>query len=262
MKASLYELFPIVKNLRGVVYFREGTQVGALLKWIRRKFQYRIIGVIESLIAAADDESRKVLTGKPFLALPRAFEAMDELVSAASEAGVPKNAAEALLCASAFVCPLLLLRREAFGDVKHFAIETVESPDLTDSEMKLHLRIIDYAALDAHAASCRVAEEICTKVAELVSARKFSPARGAITRAINREQKLWGEDCRKRFWRLTEKKGARKKPVVVYLHNLLLLRKIIDSEKIASKLGDVLVESREEIASCLGLVPAFVIDAD
>ncbi|MEM1658072.1 MAG: hypothetical protein QXX87_01680 [Candidatus Jordarchaeales archaeon] len=83
----------LVKNLRGILYFSREVSVDTELKWLKRKFKYRELGVSDTL--KVDVKWSRLLT------LPRV---------------VDDPPLDSLLQASRFVCPLIVLKEESLRD--------------------------------------------------------------------------------------------------------------------------------------------------
>lgn len=125
----------LVKNLRGVLYFSRGAPVEAELKWLKRKFKYRELGISDAL--KADVKWSRLLT------LPRLVE---------------DPPLDSLLQASRFVCPLIVLKEESLRDFGGAVVASLKTKEkLGDKELKFNLRLVNYAITDFYVKSIELA---------------------------------------------------------------------------------------------------------
>lgn len=130
----MYDISPaIVKNLRGVVYFKEGLDVSEHVKYLKRAFRYRALGIHESLGEGL---------GKPFVSLACP-------VDARKPEGVNRLAFETLVIALFYVSPLVILGAESAQELEPFKIFAIKTKAQEDGRTrKLHLRVCDYSVID------------------------------------------------------------------------------------------------------------------
>ncbi|MEM3731398.1 MAG: hypothetical protein QW667_05240 [Candidatus Bathyarchaeia archaeon] len=168
---ELYEHLALAKNLRGIIYFNPRLNVKEEITWLRKKFKYRDIGIGRKLAEKVEGFSKKLTV----LDLPFGEEEKIEV--------------EALKLASAFVCPLIVLKEESLKDygklgvmVKDIKIEE----KLSDLELKRNLRLVNYSITDFYEKSIKLALE----------------------GNLKERRHLIDNDC-KRFWRLKASETGR-----------------------------------------------------
>ncbi|MEM4447446.1 MAG: hypothetical protein QW461_09145 [Candidatus Jordarchaeales archaeon] len=126
----------LVKNLRGILYFSREVSVDTELKWLKRKFKYRELGVSDTL--KVDVKWGRLLT------LPRV---------------VDDPPLDSLLQASRFVCPLIVLKEESLRDYGGAVVASLKTREkLGDKELKFNLRLVNYAITDFYLKSIELAE--------------------------------------------------------------------------------------------------------
>ncbi len=171
----------LVKNLRGVVYLSPGDESAKeCIGWVAKRFRYRAIGVPPSLMGR--DFNRK-----PFRQLFYPVKAVEELRTLVSEAlKVGDEVCEAVLLASCFASPLLVLGEKA-DEVRAFAVDSVVSKvRMQAADWKLHLRIADYSVLDLYEWSTQHALALWSGAGE----------------EFKRERKRRIQRDKRRYWRL------------------------------------------------------------
>lgn len=160
----------VVKNLRGVVYYKPGMDISEYVKYLKQAFRYRNLGIHESLAAGL---------GKPFVALKCPFRMR-------KPPRVDRLAFESLAIALFYVSPLVILgaeSAEALEPFKIFAIKTSVQED--GRTRKLHLRVCDYSVIDWYP--------------KLVALGKAGE--------LKKRLEFIKQDGEKRFWRLKPYEG-------------------------------------------------------
>jgi len=204
----------LVKNLRGVVVFRElSSSVLERVEWLRRRFRYRDLGLPPLILEKHRSSLGKYLGGKPFQALYYPVEHYRELTRILSTAtSLPLELCEAVVLSSLYISPLLVLDEELSHTVVEKGVTTVRySKELSVSDWKLHLRIADYTILDMYRVMVLNAMSI------LESLKKSE--RGAVEKLFEERAKVVERDV-KRYWRIVSESG---KPFLTYLDPLKLL---------------------------------------
>ncbi len=223
-EVSFYKYAALVKNLRGVIYWKQGHE--DKLRWLLSRFRYRNLGVPPSL-AENLAMKRKVLVKLAYPS-PQVKEAVSVFARALSP-----EAAEALCLASAYVSPLMLVGVEhsEFGPAVVDYVAT--DRELTDKEWKLHMRIADYTVLDFYAWSLDSAARALFE--------------NKLDNELKEREKRIKEDKR-RYWRIASEKG---RPLLIYL----------DPLRAASEYGliDALRQVGRDCTAVLGIVAALVI---
>ena len=187
MSVSLSRYAALVKNLRGVVVFIPGDDIGEHVEWLVRRFRYRNVGVPPALVEHLDS---KLLSGKPFVQLSYPAE---NLISFAQRIAAVEDVepliVEAAVLASIYVSPLLALGGSVAECLERLAVDSVESKVLLDDRgWRLHLRIADYTVLDFYQWSSGHAEAL------------WNPHVDVKSFAEERAERIAKD--KKRYWRL------------------------------------------------------------
>jgi hypothetical protein len=180
-----------VKNLRGIVYLDVEEQgIEEALNWLVDRFRYRNLGVTPSMVNKVPSFFEGRLSGKPFVKLVYPTKSVKELINLISNGlKFKEDAVEAVVLASAYVSPIIVLGNNAREKLESMSVDRVESKVKLDTRgWKLHLRIADYTVLDLYQWSTAHAESLWDEVqANFVRAR---------TMRITRDKR--------RYWRLKE----------------------------------------------------------
>ena len=167
----------VVKNLRGVVYYKKEMDVSEHVKYLKKAFRYRALGIHKTL---AKD------LGKPFISLECPFRIR-------KPKGVDKTAFESLMIALFYVSPLIILGAESAEDLEPFKVFAIKTKTREDGRTrKLHLRVCDYSVIDWY-----------PKLVELGKSGE-----------LQKRLELVREDGEKRFWRQKPYEG--KERIVYY----------------------------------------------
>ena len=219
---SFYRYAAIVKNLRGVIYWKGGSE--DKLEWLLSRFKYRSLGVPPSLHESLPE--RKILIR---LAYPA--KAVVDAVKLLSSFMHPR-AAETLCLASAYISPIMVV--EGLEDFEETIIKTLKtSVDLDDRGWRLHMRIADYTTLDFYAWSTENALEALKE--------------DSLAEALRERERRVAED-EKRYWRLKPGEG---RTFLAYLDPL----KVVFNAGLRSEF----LELGDDAASVLGIVSAISI---
>ncbi len=220
---SLYRYISLVKNLRGVLYWR--LENPGKIEWLVSRFKYRNLGVPPSL-APHLPLKRKVLVPLSFPS-----EIVQRVVQLFSEV-LDVRSSEALCLASSYVCPLMVL--SGFEDFSDAVVDVVRTEkELSIKDWKLHMRIADYTVLDFYSWAVESA---------------LKALRGGDVEAVLEERKERIKKDKKRYWRLASEEGD---VFLAYLDPLLLAYR-------HGLLGR-LEEIGEDAAVTLGMISALVI---
>ena len=217
-----YGYAAIVKNLRGVIYWR--GEAKDKLNWLLSRFKYRSLGVPPSLPGKLPERKILIKLAYPAQAVMDAVNLLSSFM--------PPQAAEALCLASAYISPIMVV--EGLGDFEEAIIKTVKtSVNLDERGWRLHTRIANYTTLDFYAWSTENALK-ALRENRLIEALKERAQRAA-------------EDER-RYWRLKPGEGR------IFLAYLDPLKVIFNAG-----LKDELLELGDDVASVLGIVVAISI---
>jgi len=195
----------LVKNLRGVVLLNpEEEGVLESFDWLVKRFRYRNLGVTPSLVSSAGSLLARYLGGKPLreLALPvAALKPLPEWL--ANALNLPLEVAEALVYASSYVSPALLIGDSYLDLLAGVAAGVVRVCKKMDTRSwKLHLRIADYTALDFY-------EKCVDEALSVIGGADPRPVLEARARRVEKDAK--------RYWRIMCESGE---VFLVYVDNL------------------------------------------
>ncbi len=240
MSVSFSTYAAVVKNLRGILYFREGQEnIDSYAKWLSKRFRYRTVGLPLELHRFTSESGVKFPSNVLPLTYPNSgVRSLIEFLSPHTEF---REALTSVVFASMYVSPLIVLGEGNLQDFNGLKIhELVTTKKLTNADIKLHLRIADYTILDAFATYVKEAHQLWERKDpnKLLEVRR----RHAINEA-------------KRFWRLTKaSEGNNERKVsLVFLD---LTRFLIEKELVEDLVREF---SFEDVGAALALVPAFVI---
>lgn len=197
----------VVKNLRGVVAYDPSDESSAEgLKRLAKLYRYRDLGIVPSALSCLTPELERLLGGRPLRRLEPPVPAvgrLPELLS--SRLLIPVGAAEALVYASTYVSPALIVGRKLFESLLPLASGSITvCGELDLRSWKLHLRIADYTILDWY--------EEC--VDEALAVIRGSDPIPILEKRVSRVK---GDA--KRYWRVRCEEGE---PLLLYVDNLAL----------------------------------------
>lgn len=216
----------LVKNLRGVVLLdRKEKGIEKTVRWFGGRFKYRQIGVPPSL------HDFEHLKGGPFVPVTYPTKSLRDLARLAGTLVRPE-AAEAVVLASAHVCPVMALGK-SWELLRPLAVGEVMGGEMDARSLKLHLRISDYTVLDLYQWSTE-------------NSRRLWRGEG-----LGEERARRVERDKKRYWRLKEGK----KPFLLYLD---LARKLSENPRLLKELLEL---PEEEVTAGLAILSAVVLEA-
>ena len=131
----------LLKNLRGIIYFSKNLDVKKEIKWVRRKFRYRMVGIPQEFAKEVKIWKRAVVLNLPFSIRSKNI------------------ATKTVLLASYFVTPILILKEDSIKDFTRIMVGYVTSPRLDENEVKRNIRLANYAITDFYVESIRFAEQ-------------------------------------------------------------------------------------------------------
>ncbi|WFO74679.1 hypothetical protein J4526_06245 [Desulfurococcaceae archaeon MEX13E-LK6-19] len=230
----------IVKNLRGVVIFDpEASGSWDKVKWLVKKFRYRNLGLPPVIVEKYREKLSKYLGGSPFIELAYPIAEVKILPAVMKEHGVPDELAEALVLASVYISPLLVIGEKYVKLLEQYSIDKVlVCRELNDNEWKLHLRIADYSILDMYK----------ERVFEILNAIENNMLNQELLRNISEKRRDDVAKDKKRYWRITCDHG---KPFILYIDMIDVVAKTIGVEKFIE-----LIRNKKELAAGLSVVPA------
>ena len=192
-KISFYNYAAIVKNLRGVIYWKGKEDLG----WLLSRFRYRYLGVPPSLERIILKRKNLVLLSYPNDIILKVKELFSRVLM--------EEIAEVLCLASTYISPVITDNMDDFRDLIITEVKTTK--ELTDKDWKLHIRIADYTILDFYTWSTNNAKE--------------SVKSGELEEALRERKEEIEKDIR-RYWRIVEDEG---RIFLAYVDPLAILHK-------------------------------------
>ncbi len=233
-----YRYAMIVKNLRGVVAFDPSDEEALKrAEWLTKRFRYRNIGVPASLINARQDFFKDKVEGRPFRTLYYPVSVLEKLSLKIGGYLGSDVLGEALVLASTYISPLLVLSQSLLDILSKHSVETVYTcKELDNRDWKLHLRIADYTILDMYEYSVKRASNVLEALRE--------GAKPLLDELVSSAKSKCVADT-KRYWRIKCDNG---KVFMHYIDNLALYL-----ESRAYEEQDLL---DPDVAAGLAIVPA------
>jgi len=125
----LLEDFYFVKNLRGIVYFKGEVCCDNEIKWLKRHFKYRSLGIHKDLWK--EDLNFVKLELRKY------------------ESKFKNLALKSLLLASYYLVPLIILKIQSLQDFEDFLVYEFKIKEkLEDREIKRNIRLVNYSITD------------------------------------------------------------------------------------------------------------------
>jgi len=256
----------LLKNLRAVVFLDPNMGFPLQeIKWLKRKYRYRNVGVSESLIMALKAEAKEFFLRKPFEILKPPLLEIENFVRTILEieSEVPAYIVESLILTSCYVNALVVLGRDSFPILNPFVTWTMRSTaELTEIEVKRNLRIIGYSIMDFYNENARQAYAIIKEIAEKIRKKEeFGEVIDELEKFMERRKKLAQNDGEKRFWRLRQPGEEKERIVIAYLDIMPLISKIL-LQKNSSKLINFIDKSTMNLSMALSLIPTFILQLE
>lgn len=256
----------LLKNLRAIAFLDPKVKVPVEeIKWLRKKYKYRNIGVAQSLLTALNAEIKEYFAKKPFEILKAPLSEIVQFIEIISslKPEIPRYIFETLTFSSCYVNALIILGRESFSVLEPFtAWEMKSTAELPEKEVKRNLRIVGYAILDFHDKVIKEAYKTLKEASEIIKeSRGFDKARKKLEKLIDKRKKIAKKDGEKRFWRLRQIGEERERTVIAYLDMVPLISEIL-AKKEAEMLIDFIYKSSQNISMALSLTPAFILQLD
>ena len=252
----------LLKNLRAIAFLDPNVKAPIEeIKWLKRKYKYRNVGIAQSLLIALNAEIKEVFMKKPFEILKSPLPEIDQFVEVLLEnVEVSKYAVESLVLASCYVNALVVLGRESFSALKPFvAWEMKSTAELPETEVKRNLRIVGYAILDFHDKVIAEAYKTLKEASGIIRKKEgIDKARKKLEKLIDKRRKIAEKDGEKRFWRLKQAGKGKERPVIAYLDIIPLILEIL-VQKREKKLIDFICGSTPNLSMALSLTPAFIL---
>ena len=190
---SFYNYAAIVKNLRGVIYWKGKGD----LEWLLSRFRYRYLGVPPSLERIILKRKNLVLLTYPNNIILKVKELFSRVLI--------EEIAEVLCLASTYISPVMTDDMDDFRDLIVAEVKTTK--ELTDKDWKLHMRIADYTVLDFYTWSTNNAKEAIES--------------GNVEEFLHERKEKIEKDMR-RYWRIVEDEG---RAFLAYVDPLAILHK-------------------------------------
>ena len=256
----------LLKNLRAVIFLDPTKKFPVEeIKWLRKKYRYRSIGIAQSLLSALNSEIRESFMKKPFEILKFPLPEIEQFVRTvlSVELEIPEYVIESLIIASCYVNALVVLGRESFPVLRRFmAWEMKSTVELPENEVKRNLRIVGYAILDFHDKVIAEAYKTLKEASEIINKEKdFRKARRKLEKLIDKRRKMAEMDGEKRFWRLRQAGKEEERTVIAYLDVVPLISEIL-IQKRDERLISFICGSTPNLGMALSLTPTFILQLD
>ena len=138
------EYLYLVKNLRGIIYFRKPLRWELL--WLKRKVRYRLLGIDAKLYAKIKKPWKNLIPLRP--KVERKSRKIREL------------AMRAIYLANRFLSPLIIVGKSSYADFKKLALLEIRTKaKFNDVELRRNLRLLDYAMTDCYVKSSLAVEK-------------------------------------------------------------------------------------------------------
>jgi len=253
----------LLKNLRGVVFLDPHVEFPVEeVRWLKRKYRYRSLGISESLVNALKDEEREFFLEKPFEILKPPLLEIENFIKIILEVAgeAPIYVVESLILTSCYVNALVVLGRDSLSTLNPFIIWAMRSTsELTEIEIKRNLRLIGYAIIDFYNENARQAYDVLKETAEKIREKEESEKIGELLdRFLDERKRLAGSDGEKRFWRLRQTGKEEERIVVCYLDMIPLISRIL-LRKESIRLANFIYQSTLNLSMALSLIPTFIL---
>lgn len=194
---SLYAA--LVKNLRGVVVFHEYENAKKGIDWLRKRFRYRDLGLPPSLAEKYRNVLRDYMDGDPFRELYYPTPLYQRLVELLAGVLGDTILAEAIVMASLYISPLLVLEEKLVDILEKHSVEKIlVDKELNINDWKLHLRIADYTILDMYS-------KVVVRGLDLIECYK-NRDRDCVEEILRERTEIIKRDT-KRYWRIKSSSG-------------------------------------------------------
>jgi hypothetical protein len=267
---SLSRFVSLLKNVRAVAFLDPDASVPEEeLKWLRKKYQYRSLGVSSRLLESLPKDLRAIFERKPYVRLTAPTAEIEALTSLISDyhSSVPTYVFDSIIMASCYVNPLLVIGRESYDALRELTAWALSSSsELPDVEIKRNTRIIGYAILDFHE---KVTSETYENLRDAISKlpKRKEAALRMVKKIVEKRKKLAQKDGEHRFWRLLEKGKMKERVVIAYVDTMPVIARALSEaaeagfkETSAFRLVSHIGESGPDMAMALSLVPAFIFE--
>jgi hypothetical protein len=260
---NLPKYVSLLKNLRAVAFVDPNAPPPMEeIRWLRRKYKYRNIGVSRSLLKALQPKIKEIFLKKPFKTLESPISEIEDFIRTVSKIKmeVPNYIVESLVFASCYVNPIVVLGRDSLPILSPLVAWSMKSTtELPEVEIKRNLRIIGYAILDFHEKVIGEAYKSLRKIAEeLKKGEKFEKVKNDVEKLIKKRINLAKKDGEKRFWKLRQTGGEEERVVIAYLDIIPLISKIFLQKRML-RLVNFIIEGSLNLSMALSLVPTFIL---
>jgi len=191
----------LLKTIRGIL-LTGSCPSEKIVSWLRRSIRWRPIGAGSTCLEIL---RRCGVRSKLILEATYPFAECGELVDLLAEVGVDKNLSEAIVLASIYIVPIVLLDVDTincFRELDMIVHEIRTQKRLSDREIKLHMRIAEYSVKDYHF--------------DMISRAEDAILRGGLTEEVKRRTTVCKRDA-KRYWRIREDRG---RSIIFYIDPL------------------------------------------
>lgn len=256
LRVDLHAFLSILKNVKGCIFFDydlEGKFIDEI-GWLSKRFKYRNLGYAQSLMQAARDGERDLISRKPFIELPYPIDEIMEFRNLLTELfNGMEIEIDTLILASVYVTPVIIVGIESLEKLDKFIVYRKGSTAMLDErELKRNIRLVNYAIIDFHN---------MMGLDALSSLKKYAEEKDTnfLGKVVENRRKIIEEDCEKRFWRLNIEGTVEERDVIIYLDIYTpLCMQLIKGRK--GKILEFMGKASQSIAAALSSIPAFVLD--
>jgi len=195
----------LIKTIRGVLSLISKPK-DYVLKWLRRSIRWRPIGAGLSTIRLLKQYGFSSKTIKP---QPFPCSELKEITNLISAHGLDKVIAEAIVLASTYIVPVIILDEAVLDKLRKtnsVTYEILSQKELKDKDIKLHMRISEYSIKDYHI-------DVISRIERAIEENKLEEE-------LKWREKLCIKDS-KRYWRIKQNRG---KTLIVYIDILRALK--------------------------------------
>lgn len=184
----------LIKNMRGIIVpWKRGERALRVIKWLKKKYRFRILGFDISLIEQWKEVS-EFFQNKPFTPLkPQISEDFFQQLIKDFEGILKKDFISGLILANNFASPMILVGGEKnWIDLKGFLTVGLIKDQISQKDLKFHLRVTDYAITDCYLWSINQIDKLLN----------FDFTEKNLNNIINKRKEFTIKDIKERYHRV------------------------------------------------------------
>ena len=113
--------------------------------------------------------------------------------------------------------------------------------------------------IDIHEKTTHQAWEVIKEASQYNLKNDFLKAERILESLIENRKELAKTDCKIRYWRLISEGRSRAEKVIIYFDPCALIFNCFKSKRKNKEMAELIINSKEEVSICLGLVTGFYI---